>query len=65
MQLHHKFPQRKWAKKLYGDLIHDKRNLQDVCYNCHIGTPSTKLIHWSEKEFCKSLNINIKSKVGI
>lgn len=64
-QKHHRFPQRKWAKKLYGDLIHDNNNLQDVCYNCHIGNPHIGLVHWTEREFCEALNITIRSKVRI
>jgi hypothetical protein len=63
-QKHHKFPQRKWAKNLYGDLIHDNRNLQDVCYNCHIGDEHPRLIHWTEKQFCDALGIQMKSKIG-
>ncbi len=63
-QKHHKFPQRVWAKKLYGDLIHDKRNLQDVCYTCHIGAPHPKLIHWSEDQFCDAVGVKPRSKVN-
>ena len=63
-QVHHKFPQRSWAKKLYGDLIHDKRNLQNVCSGCHIEDEHPKLIHWTEAQFCEALGIEIRSKVG-
>ena len=63
-QVHHKFPQRSWAKKLYGNLIHDKRNLQEVCDKCHIGKESPKLIHWTEQQFCEALGIEVRSKVG-
>lgn len=63
-QKHHKFPQRAWAKKLYRELIHDNRNLQDVCSGCHVENPSPKLIHWSEQEFCTAMAIGVRSKIG-
>ena len=63
-QVHHKFNQRKWAKKLYGELIHDPRNLQGVCYICHIGNPHPKLQHWTEQQFCEALGIEPRSKLG-
>lgn len=64
-QLHHKFSQTKWAKKLYGDLIHDVRNLQHVCADCHVGHASLDLVHWNESQFCEALGIAIRSKTGI
>lgn len=62
VQIHHKCPQRKWLKKLYGQLIHNEKNLMRVCYNCHIGNPHPKLIHWNEKQFCEALKIEMRSK---
>lgn len=63
IQRHHKFPQRKWARKLYGALIDNPRNIQWVCSNCHASHASTDLIMWTEKDFCNALGIGIRSKV--
>lgn len=64
LQLHHRFPQVKWAKRLYGQLIHDKRNLMTVCADCHVGHASPKLVHWDEQEFCVALGIEPRSKLA-
>ena len=56
---HHQFAQTKTAKRLYRDLIHDRRNLQAVCHACHEGAN-----HISEKEFCALLGIETRSKTG-
>jgi 5-methylcytosine-specific restriction endonuclease McrA len=58
---HHRFSQTKWAKKLYGSLIHHEANLMALCYDCHHNKPLDK---WSEKEFCQALGIAIRSKTG-
>lgn len=63
-QRHHKFSQTKWARKLYGKLIDDPRNIMMVCEHCHSSHQSPKLIHWSEKEFCEALGIQPRSKVA-
>ena len=63
-QVHHKFEQRSWAKKLYKDLIHHPKNLMNVCSACHIENEHPRLIHWSEVEFCEALGIEVRSKVG-
>jgi hypothetical protein len=62
LQFHHKFPQTKVNKKLYGDLIHSDVNRQLVCENCHTSHASKGLIHWSEREFCEALGIAPRSK---
>jgi hypothetical protein len=62
LDLHHRFPQVKWAVKLYGELIHDPRNLQKACNDCHASHRSTKLEHWNEREFCNALGIEPRSK---
>ena len=59
---HHKFPQTKWARKLYGKLIDHPKNIQYACGNCHGSHKSNKLIHWTELEFCQALGITPKSK---
>lgn len=62
---HHKFPQTKLNRKLYGDLLEDLRNLQEpVCGNCHAGHASPKLIYWREWEFCEALGIEPRSQTG-
>lgn len=62
IQRHHKFSQTKWARKLYGDLIDDPRNIQIVCGDCHASHRSERLIHWSENEFCEAIGIELRSK---
>jgi hypothetical protein len=64
LDVHHRFPQKKWALKLYGDLIHAPANQQLACSDCHASHRSTKLIHWSEAEFCEALGLEPRSKVG-
>ena len=63
--LHHRFSQTKWAKRVYGAMIHDPRNLQKVCNGCHASHANPNLERWSEKEFCDALGIEMKSKVGM
>jgi hypothetical protein len=63
-QKHHKFHKVKWVKKLYKELIHDERNLQDACEACNVSHAGLGLIHWSEEEFCEALNIQVRSKSG-
>jgi 5-methylcytosine-specific restriction endonuclease McrA len=62
---HHKFSQTKWARKLYGKLLDDPRNIQIACHNCHVSHLSPLLIHWTEKEFCEALEIKPRSKLAI
>lgn len=64
-QNHHKFHNVLWARKLYKDLMDDPRNIQRVCADCNISHAGLGLTHWSEKEFCKALGIEIRSKVKI
>lgn len=64
LQRHHKFSQTKWARKLYGNLIDDPKNIQWVCSNCHASHASLNLIFWSERDFCTALGITVLSKVG-
>jgi len=61
-QRHHLFSQTKWARKLYGDLLDDPRNLVMLCSVCHLNKPIPKL---SEFEFCRKLNIQMRSKAKI
>lgn len=64
LQMHHKFSQTKWAKKLYGMLIHDARNIQYACADCHVSHASLELIIWNELEFCSALGIKPRSKLN-
>lgn len=64
LDIHHKFPQTKWAKKIYGELIHAPANLQLACSDCHASHRSPKLIHWNEQEFCDALGLKPRSKVA-
>lgn len=56
---HHLFSQTSWARKLYGKLIDDPRNIIHLCNGCH----TTKVIpKMNELEFCEALGIAPRSK---
>jgi hypothetical protein len=59
-QMHHRFPQTKVNKRLYGELIHDQRNLEPMCANCHVS--HAKVSVWRERDFCRALGIEVRSK---
>lgn len=61
---HHKFSQTKWARKLYGKLIDDSKNIDIVCADCNTSHAGTRLTHWNEIEFCRALEIKPRSKIG-
>ena len=63
IQRHHKYSQVKWARKLYGYLLDDERNIMWVCGNCHASHANPKLIHWNELDFCQALEIEPRSKL--
>lgn len=63
-QLHHRFSQTKWAKRIYKDLIHHYKNLMRVCADCHASHASPKLEHWSEEQFATALQIEPRSKTA-
>lgn len=56
---HHLFSKTKKNKMLYGALIHSPKNLLAVCHGCHEYAK-----HISEKEFCRRLGIETRSKSG-
>ena len=58
-QDHHLFSQTKANKKLYGDLIHNRRNLMRICADCHLTKPIPK---FTEVEFCMVMGIRPRSK---
>ena len=58
-QIHHRLSQTKLYKRLYKNLIHDMRNLVNICENCHMTKPIPK---WTEREFCQALGIPARSK---
>ena len=59
-QRHHKYPQTKWARRLYGSLLDDKRNIEPKCADCHVS--HAKVSIWREADFCKALGIKMRSK---
>lgn len=61
LQCHHLYSQTKQAKKLYGNLIHDRRNILMVCENCHMTKPIPK---FTEEEFCNAIGIKPRSKTA-
>lgn len=62
LQRHHKFHNTDWARKLYGKLMDDQRNIQYACYQCNVSHAGTKLTHWNELQFCEALAIMPRSK---
>ena len=58
---HHLFSQTKVNKRLYGELIHDERNLLWVCEECHKFKAIPKM---TEEEFCKKLGIEPRSRTA-
>jgi 5-methylcytosine-specific restriction endonuclease McrA len=56
---HHLLSQTVWARKLYNNLIDAPENIQYLCKDCHLNKPVDKI---SETEFCKRLNIELRSK---
>lgn len=63
LQNHHKYSQSKWARKLYGKLLDDPRNLMLVCGDCHASHRNPELPHWGELQFCEALQIVPRSKL--
>jgi len=47
-EIHHRFSQKKLYRKIYGDLIDAKFNIQYLCYDCH---HNKSLDKFSELEF--------------
>jgi len=60
-QKHHLLSQTKLYKKLYPEFIHHAENLVDICDKCHLNKSIPK---WSEHEFCRHFEIEIRSKSG-
>ena len=61
-QKHHKFSQTKWARKLYGNLLDDPRNIQIVPAEENISHAGKSLIMWNEQDFCAALGIEARSE---
>ena len=64
-QKHHKFHNVRWARRLYGKLMDDPRNLQDACDKCNVSHAGKHLTHWTEYEFCRALGIPPRSKTEL
>lgn len=62
---HHKFHNTKWARNVYGKLIDHCLNIDVVCADCNSSHSGIGLTHWSEREFCEALGIEMRSKHGI
>jgi hypothetical protein len=59
---HHKFPNTKLNRRLYGkDLIDAPANIQTLCLDCHLSKKDGIKI-WSEADFCNHFGINPKGK---
>lgn len=56
---HHIFSQTKWARKLYGKLLDDPRNIMYLCSLCHLSKVIPKM---DEKQFCAKMDIQIRGK---
>ena len=61
-QKHHKFSQTKWARRLYGKLLDDPRNIQIVPAEENISHAGKSLIMWGEQDFCAALGIEPRSE---
>ena len=61
-QRHHLYSQTKWARRVYGDLLDDPRNILLVCSDCHLSKPIKK---FTEYEFCRALGIPPRSKTEL
>ena len=61
-QKHHKFPQHKWARRLYGALLDHPKNIMMVGPDCHASHAKMSGHVWTEKEFCEALGIEPRSK---
>jgi hypothetical protein len=59
LQKHHLFSNTKWARRLYGDLLDDDRNIMILCERHHLWYPIPK---YTEIDFCQKLGIEIRSK---
>jgi len=58
---HHRFPNTKVNRALYGSLMDDRRNVQTLCMDDHLnGYGET----WSEEEFCEAVGVPVQSKSG-
>lgn len=60
---HHLFHNVAWARKIYGALINHPKNKMRVCADCNTSHAGIGLTHWTERQFCQELGIEIKSKV--
>ena len=58
---HHLFSNTKHNREMYGKLLDDERNIAWLCNGCHVGGASIPKM--TEREFCKIMGIEIKSKV--
>jgi len=58
---HHIYSDSKEARKLYGSMVDDDRNIILLCEDCHNWKPLLKYTEW---EFCEALGIEPRSKVA-
>ena len=59
-QRHHKFPQKKYHREVYGKLIDHPCNLMLVCGNCHASHAKMDGYIWGEFEFRQALKKYVK-----
>jgi len=53
-QRHHKFPQHKAHRELYGKLLDKPFNIEWMCANCHSSHSNIDPL-WDEEDFLKAL----------
>lgn len=58
-QHHHRYPDTKNNRKLYGDLLDEDENIKFASNKCH-----EKMGHFTEVEFCEAIGIEPRSKTG-
>jgi len=62
--LHHKFPQTKYNIAYYPEFIHNTKNIQNACIDCHL-CKKKGLIIWNEMKFCDVMQIRPRSIIGL
>jgi 5-methylcytosine-specific restriction endonuclease McrA len=62
VESHHLLSQSKLNRKLYGDLLDNPKNIQNLCPDCHKNKPIDKL---TEIAFCEIMKIIPRSRTGL
>ena len=58
---HHVYSNTRWARKTYGTLLDDRKNILNLCSICHL---NKSVPHMDENEFCEIMGIEPQSKTA-